>query len=281
MFSKIANACGAPVAVLRQVPNQPLYGDKTEDTLIAYTFQQFFETKDNSWPLLLPMVKSAVKGMDTIQEFCGKEFGQKIEKFVVSGGSKRGWTTWLTGAADSRVSAIAPMVIDVLNMSPQMDYQLEAWGEYSEQINDYTELDLPKRMKEPEGQPLLAIVDPYSYRSKLTMPKLIFIGTNDPYWPVDAVKWYFKDLVGESYIHYVPNVGHGLGDGKQAVRALAAFFALSANGSKHPSIHWSVSEKENHIQFRVTGDKNVKNVNLWNATSPIRDFRKRYGQASF
>ena len=47
--------------------------------------------------------------LDAVQAFARQEFNHKIEKFVVSGASKRGWTTWLTGAVDARVRAIAPM----------------------------------------------------------------------------------------------------------------------------------------------------------------------------
>ena len=50
--------------------------------------------------------------MDTVDAFVQSEGGRRIEKFLISGASKRGWTTWLTAAVDVRVKAIAPMVID-------------------------------------------------------------------------------------------------------------------------------------------------------------------------
>ena len=270
----IASTNKAVVAVLRQTPNQPLFNDLTEDALISYTLHQFKESKDYSWPLLFPMVKSAVRAMDAVQEFSKKELNHTVNRFVISGASKRGWTTWLTGANDKRATAIAPMVIDVLNMPVSMKYQIKAFGEYSIQIEDYVKLGIPQGSETEGGKAIGQMVDPYSYRATLTMPKLIFMGTNDEYWVVDNIKNYLNDIPGKNRLHYVPNAGHDLGDKKQALTALSAFFGETMTNSTSPTCNWttSVSKKGVNVNIQATKDKLV-DVIVWHADSPDTDFR--------
>ena len=239
LLRDIAIRTGSIVAIVEQIPNQPIFDGKSEDQIIAYTFQQFLDTKDESWPALLPMTKGAMRAMDATQAFVKERYDLKIEKFVVTGASKRGWTTWLTAAFDNRVEAIAPMVIDTLNFAKQMPLQLESFGKPSEQIKDYTDLDLPKRMQSEEGKRLVQLIDPYAYLDKLTMPKLIVLGTNDRYWPVDAVKMYFGDLKGEKFIHEVPNAGHGLGAG--VLEAVTAFYLDVLDQRARPKFAWKTA----------------------------------------
>src|SRR5262249_29169790 len=114
----MAKATNSVVAELMMVPNQPLVLNKdgkprSEDDLLAYGWVKFMETDDPLWIPQLPMVKSAVRAMDTVTELLESEQGGKVEvkSFVVAGSSKRGLTTWLTGAVDKRVVAVVPIVI--------------------------------------------------------------------------------------------------------------------------------------------------------------------------
>lgn len=262
------------VAILRQTPNQPLVGDLTEDALISYTLHQFKQDGDYSWPLLFPMVKSAVRAMDAIQEFASKEINHKVNRFVVSGASKRGWTTWLTGASDSRVTAIAPMVIDILNMPVNLDYQVQMWKDYSVQIQDYVNLGIPQTAKTEKGMAITTMVDPYSYRKKLTMPKMLFMGTNDEYWTVDAIKHYIDSIPGQNFVHYVPNAGHGLGDQKQAITALSAFFGQTLAGTPYPKLEWDLAQGKKGTTLKVTATPDLLvDAILWSADSEDTDFR--------
>jgi PhoPQ-activated pathogenicity-related protein len=265
---------GAILALLNKVPNQPLYDGRKEDALIAYTFDQYLKTGDDSWPLLFPMVKSAVRAMDALQQFAQREWSQPIESFVVSGASKRGWTTWLTGAVDPRVKAIAPMVIDMLNMKAQLAWADQMYGQQSEEIGDYTNLNLHLRLDEPRMVELRGWVDPFSYRARYTKPKLLLLGTNDPYWVVDALRHYWDDLPGPKLIFQTPNAGHDLAGGKDAINTLASWFALIADNRPLPKLEWKLTDgSSGPVSLTVKADQAAKKIRLWTAHSKDRDFR--------
>ncbi|MCI0492547.1 MAG: PhoPQ-activated pathogenicity-related family protein, partial [Planctomycetes bacterium] len=274
MGYQLAKLAQAPVAFVHQVPNQPLLGDKVEDDLISETFLRYLDTKDAKWPLLFPMVKSAVRAMDAIQEIAQQKHGATINRFVVTGGSKRGWTTWLSAVVDDRVTGIAPIVIDTLNLPTQMEHQKNTWGEYSEQIADYSSKGLIDVMLNHPENPLWRWVDPYTYRSQLDLPKLLINGTNDRYWVIDAMNLYWDGLVGEKHVLYVPNAGHGLDDGrKAALTTLAVFTQHVAQGEPLPELTWKHEDNGGQMQLVVQSDPAPKAVRLWTAHSEDKDFR--------
>ena len=270
----LAEIMRAPVAVLMQVPEQPLFGGKKEDEIISFTFAEYMKSGDAEWPLLLPMVKSAVRAMDAVQEFAKAEWQLEVQNFLVTGASKRGWTTWLTAAVDPRVNALAPMVINMLNMRPHMELQKESFGGYSEQIADYTEKGLQDHQDTDRGGSLRAIVDPYSYRGQLPQPKLVILGTNDRYWPVDAAKLYWDGLEGEKYILYVPNNGHGIRDYPRVLGTVFALYEHVANKRPLPQLSWKFTDQGDTLRLDLSCDTKPESVTAWTARAKTRDFRE-------
>jgi PhoPQ-activated pathogenicity-related protein len=270
----LAERSGAVAAVLTNVPNQPFYEDRREDALIAYTFNQYLKTGDDSWPLLFPMVKSAVKAMDAVQEIAKREHKQRIDRFVLNGASKRGWATWLAAAVDKRITAIAPMVIDTLNMKAQLQWSEQIYGRQSTKLKDYTELNLHRKVDNEAMRKLRSWIDPYAYIHRFTMPKLLLLGTNDPYWTVDSLRHYWDDLPEPKLIYQTPNAGHDLNGGDQAMQTLAAFFELIADKKPLPKVAWKFDTvADTHVDAQVESDADAGAISLWSAHSEDRDFR--------
>jgi PhoPQ-activated pathogenicity-related protein len=274
LFARTTNTV---VAELGMIPNQPLIFNqdsqpRNEDDLIAYCQIKYMDTGDPTWLPRLPMVKSAVRAMDAVTEFLAGDKGGKtfIKKFVVAGGSKRGWTTWLTGAVDPRVSAIIPIVIDVMNVRACKMNHFASYGFWAPAVGDYTRHKVHERFDTPAYAELLKIVDPYSYRQRLALPKFIVNAAGDQYFPPDSSKFYFDDLQGPKYLRYVPNVNHSLA-GSDAAESVLAFYQAVLKGTPLPKFSWKVQPDGS---IRVQTQTRPREVNLWQATnSKARDFR--------
>jgi PhoPQ-activated pathogenicity-related protein len=269
-------ATGSVTAEIRMIPNQPLTftGDRprSEDAFIAYTWDKFLRTGDERWPARLPMTKSVLRAMDAVTSFCASPDGgqTKIDGFVVTGASKRGWTTWTTAAVDKRVVAFVPIVIDTLNLEPAAKHHFEAYGFWAPAIKDYTDLHLSDWAGTPQNRALLKIEDPYEYRQRLTMPKFIVNASGDQYFLPDNSQFYFDALPSPKYLRYVPNADHSLRNSDAAQSVLAFYQAILANAPL-PKFSWTL-EKDGAIQV-IAADRPTE-VKLWQATNPkARDFR--------
>ena len=274
-----ARDTGTFVAELRLVPNQPVvFKDdpakkpRSEDDFIAYTWDKFLRTGDERWPARLPMTKSAVRAMDAVTAFAASPQGggNKIARFVVSGASKRGWTAWATAAVDRRVVAVAPAVIDLLNIEPSFIHHYRAYGAWSDAVKDYVHHGIMNWMGTREFRKLMEIEEPYAYRERLTMPKLMLNASGDQFFLPDSSQFYFDDLRGEKHVRYVPNASHSL-DKSDALETLQAFYTSIVTGTPRPELRWSF---EQDGSIKVVSKQRPAKVQLWQATNPAaRNFR--------
>lgn len=273
-FGLIAMVTRSVVAIVRQVPNQPLrFADEVdrprkEDDLVAYSLGKYLSTGDEEWPVHLAMTKAAVRAMDAVQSFM--ESRAPIEQFIVMGGSKRGWTTWLVAAVDPRVKAIVPVSIDVLNIDRQLEHHWSSYGFFAPALRAYGKFDIPCRLRTALGQSLLAMIDPYRYRERLTMPKLIMNSTGDQFFLPDASRLYYPDLPGPKLLRYSINTDHRQKD-EDVIFTAVSWVTQIEDGGSGPQFLWSIAD-DGAIQVQTS--TRPKKVLLWQATNPnARDFR--------
>ena len=196
------------IANISNIPFQPINFLESkqknfyEDDLIAYSWNRFLisgaRNNDVEWLPRLPMTRAVVRAMDLVQDIT-KQNKVNVNEFVVSGASKRGWTAWTTAAIDKRVIAIVPMVIDMLNLNESFENHYRSYGEYSIAVQDYVNYNIPDRMSTKEFEVLMKYVEPYFFKEKFTMPKLLINAGSDEFFSTDSWRFYFDQLPGEKY----------------------------------------------------------------------------------
>ena len=262
------------VVCLFQVPNQrctfpddPKQKSRGEDAVIAYTWRKYIDLKRKGdpradmWPVRLPMVKASIRAMDATTEFLQKctdctnvNSVTPPDTWVTCGASKRGWTTWLTGAVDKRVIAEVPVVMDALNQHKLFHRWYQNMGGWSFAIKDYTDEDLMAELDSPEFQELLVIIDPYHYLDRFQFPKLVISATGDEFFQTMDDHYWFKDMPGKTLLLKAANADHSEATGLPVILPTVSAFvdtviqdrkALKEGrerdmlGIRHPELTWN------------------------------------------
>ncbi len=243
-----------------------------EDNLVALTWKLFLNNpqENYNWPLQLPMVKAAVSGMNASEEIL-QQREVSITGFVLTGGSKRGWTASLAATQDSRVVALIPQVADFMNMKKMIDHLFSVYPEGNPAISPY--LPLKAMFERSEMDQLISIVDPYQYKQFLNLPKFMVTASGDHFIPPDTSKVYFEDLPGDKWIRVLPNQGHYIiRDNASLITDLTESFHGAFIQHRHlPNIFW----EQQGESLNIKTSRRPKEAWLWQATnSSGRDFRR-------
>ena len=312
--AELSVATGLTGCLLLQIPNEPIIfpadpiqKSRSEDAIIAFTWDQYLQHMDRpEWIVQLPMVKSAIRAMDTVTSHL--ELATGTIDFVLAGASKRGWTTWLAAAADAkygqRVKAIVPLVFDDLNFRHNLHHHYRAYGGWSFAFEDYYEMNITARLDDDDATSLFNIIDPmfceYSPihvsrrrserthvmparadKDRLTMPKLVVDATGDEFFVLDDWAFWtdkgFPSLPGNNHFLMAPDTEHSLATGiLEIVPSISAFInVVVQSGAAHlPTVSWAVDSTSGDIELELgpapaAPDVPVvpSEVTVWHATT--------------
>ncbi|EIC84976.1 PhoPQ-activated protein PqaA family protein [Serratia sp. M24T3] len=283
----IAQSTNTIVVSLDNIPSVGLIydNDKTpriEDDSIGRSFELFMDNPDQrqTLPLHVPM-SAAISQTIRLAQLELKPW--HVDKFIVTGASKRGWASWLAGISDPSVVAIVPFVADILNTKDIIKHMYKTYGgnwpiAFKPYYDHKVDLDVDK----PAFDKLMKIEDPLQYRdsseaSRLAIPKYIVNASGDDFFPADDSHYYYDQLPGEKSMRVAPNSDH-MGIEKFMQSSLVPFVNRYQDHVALPTVTVAKSDANNPQQRLVTfSEKPVKVVQWTAVNTDSRDFRYNCG----
>jgi PhoPQ-activated pathogenicity-related protein len=286
----IGSETGAIGVVLNQIPNCPMvypsdpsHKRRTEDAVIAWGWSMFLKTGDPEWLPRLPMVKAAMQAMRAVQEYVTKNSIAEIDGWLVSGASKRGWTTWMVGAVNCptcpRIDGIAPIVPIVPDLRAGLHHMMQAYGGWTFAFTDYMEANnLTKYLDDPGFENMLQLIDPINYVDRLEkLPKFVLVSSDDEFMMMEWTRLWWDKFKGEKHLMIANNAEHSMATGiVELLQSLGCFAkSLFLNGTR-PSFDWDLDLAKGAITVRIPKTTAHSKVVLRHAhTTSLkrRDFR--------
>jgi PhoPQ-activated pathogenicity-related protein len=290
----------AVVIVVFQLPNchyhfaaDKLAKARGEDALIAFAWDQYLNVSSPmphsaEWLPRLPMTKAAMQAMRAAGEFLEQNTIAKVEGWIVSGASKRGWTTWTVGAVTCpscvTIVGICPLVPIVPNLLQEMHRQWRSYGGWTFAFSDYTALNLTERVDDPQFKEALRVIDPAYYSTRLQrLPKLVVLSSDDEFMQFDWSEIWYDQLSGEKHLLIAPNSEHSLSTGiPEVLESISAFvksIALGHTADERPAFSYTRNASTGEIAVSISAPfrdhKGLKVVLRHGQTlqSTRRDFR--------
>ncbi|MEG3130421.1 PhoPQ-activated protein PqaA family protein [Pantoea cypripedii] len=283
ILANIARKSHTIVISVSNVPNQFLtfQNDNTplkEDDSVARSWLLFLAAPEQRelMPLHIPMAASVSQAMRLARK---ELISWNINKFIVTGVSKRGWVSWLTAISDPDVEAIIPFAFDLLDTRTSLTHMYRSYGgNWPVAFYPYYKQGIDQLIDTDDFAKLLDIEDPLnylktSYRSRLSIPKYIINSSGDDFYVPDNTRFYFDELPGVKSLRIVPNSDH-YGIKKFTEESIIPFINRLQNNRKPPEVRAKLQDNALIVEF----SEKPLSIVRWTASNPhARDFRYACG----
>lgn len=282
-LAEIARATETVVLVINNVPNQYLEYQqegtpRKEDYSVARSWTLFMDAPETraTLPLHIPMTAAVSQAMTLAQQALPLK---ALDSFIVTGLSKRGWTTWLSAIADPRVEAIVPFVIDLLGTRDGLDHMYQSYGgNWPIAFYPYYQEEIDKKIKSVGFTKLMQVSDPLQYigteyETRLSIPKYIINASGDDFYVPDNTDFYYDKLPGIKVLRVAPNSNH-YGITAFSEQSLITFVNRFKQSTPLPEVNVSLDTQDKAQILTVSLSETPDSVLLWTASNPdARDFR--------
>ncbi|SQF95567.1 PhoPQ-activated pathogenicity-like protein [Paucimonas lemoignei] len=287
MALSIAKRTRTIVITTSNVPNQYLsYNDdgvaRREDDSVAHSWKLFLKNPEQrpTLSLHIPMMQSMIRTMDLAE----RELKPwKVDRFIATGASKRGWVSWLAALTDERITAIVPFVIDILGMDKVLEHTWQTYGKsWPVAFGAYQREGITQQIKTANFDKLMQIEDPLryldsAYAHRLAIPKYIVNASGDDFFVPDNARFFFNQLPGEKALRVAPNSSH-YGIQHYVESALVPFINRLRQSRPMPSISMQSDADRAQQRYAVLFSEPPTKVVQWTATNALaRDFRHACG----
>ncbi|EPN6382190.1 PhoPQ-activated protein PqaA family protein [Salmonella enterica subsp. enterica serovar Infantis] len=283
-LSRIAIATRTVVISVSNVPNQVLsYQGVTtplgEDNSVAYSWKLFIGDthKYQDASLHIPMAASVSQAFRLAKRELTQ---QNINKFIVTGASKRGWAAWLTALSDPDVGAVVPFAMDLLNTQKSLEHMYQSYGKnWPVAFYPYYNQGIDQQVGTDKFARLMRLEDPLTYLNtdmgdRLKIDKYIINASGDDFYVPDNSHFYYGLLPGSKSLRVVPNSTHN-GILSVAEQSLITFVNRFQEKQKLPEITENVQSRgDGKKELVVNFSEKPVAILQWTARNPAaRDFR--------
>jgi PhoPQ-activated pathogenicity-related protein len=227
------------------------------------------------------MTKASKRGLDTIAEFAKVRVpGSDIQKFIITGASKRGWTVWSLAAVDRRVVAMIPMVFSMINIddATMFRHQQNMDGGWSFAFQPYWRENLTQELFNPKTTRLWDVEDVYRYKERFTLPLLEMVSSGDEFFLLDDNHNWWNDIPDPKWLMMLPNAEHIMAPHYlQILETLLSFITSVVDDVRIPTVSWTLGTTATDGPFvRLVTDIPPNVVTAYTAVTLPNDTRRDF-----
>jgi len=152
-------------------------------------------------------------------------------------------------------------------MIPSLHHMWRAYGGWTYALQDYVDMNITSRFDDPNMAKLQEMEDPYFYKDRLTMPKLIVNAVMDEFQQPDDSHYWWADMPEPKHFLLTPNAEHSLATGIfVAVPSISAFISAHLHNNVLPKFTWTIDKATGEIVATVENGR-VHSAQVWWANS--------------